>query len=209
MEQPEILHGQREEEDGEDSALGRASLKGEALSKSAAVPLYRARPKGEALPAFAESPCLTATSTELLARDGDGRPDGNEVERCWSLTAWLRSGELPRVLAQLLREGGGSGDAGTELGMVRSLAARLSKDPTAELSKLLLEKNLAGRLADALYPMLVRLRDGKTDGEVIELHSKFALEGGLEFKYDKLSAFFGGLEALIGPPEVQLSLIHI
>jgi hypothetical protein len=73
-----------------------------------------------------------------------------------------------------------------------------------ELAERLRAGGLVDRLAGALRLKLQELKDGPTVAEMREQHGKFLQEGGLEYLYADLSAFFGGLEAQIGPPEAHV-----
>ena len=112
----------------------------------------------------------------------------------WTTAGWLDSVGATGAIAQVLL----GAKCDDELQGMRKLADL----PPDELAERLRANGLVDQLAGALRPKLRELKDGPT---VAELHGKFLQEGGLqEYKYADLSAFFGGLEAQIGPPEAHV-----
>jgi hypothetical protein len=97
----------------------------------------------------------------------------------------------------------------------------LERLPTDELSATralasMSEEALAGRLrtsglvaalARGLRPALQQLLAHREAEAQMRLgHDKFQQQGAFELKFANLSTFYGGLEAQIGPPEVQVAL---
>jgi hypothetical protein len=116
----------------------------------------------------------------------------------WTTAAWLDSvGATGAIADVLLRRGA---DCDDELQGMRNLA-KLQPD---ELAERLRAGGLIDSLAGALRPKLLELKDGPTVAEMREQHGKFLQEGGLEYVYADLNAFFGGLEAQIGAPEAHV-----
>ena len=113
----------------------------------------------------------------------------------WTAAGWLASARVERTLAAALLDG----DATDELAAMRLLGASAS-----------LEEMLGARLAAAVGPLVAqlapRLRELATveAATTAEMQTKFSQEARGMLQYSSLSAFFGGLERLVGSPDPNI-----
>ena len=137
----------------------------------------------------------SATSNAPLVRISMRPEDGR---RGWNAVNWLGSvpGVVESLAASLLGPGAHASD---ELAAMRDFVRSSADDAVLRAA---LRARLAGGLDDVVEALLPRLRalasaDGAT-GE--ELHSKFAEAGAYELKHLGLTAFYAGLEGMVGSP---------
>eukprot|EP00325_Prymnesiales_sp_UTEX-LB-985_P002783 CAMPEP_0174705770 /NCGR_PEP_ID=MMETSP1094-20130205/8869_1 /TAXON_ID=156173 /ORGANISM="Chrysochromulina brevifilum, Strain UTEX LB 985" /LENGTH=1050 /DNA_ID=CAMNT_0015903971 /DNA_START=465 /DNA_END=3614 /DNA_ORIENTATION=+ len=125
---------------------------------------------------------IERVSRKLL---GEVAPDST-----WSVSGWLRSLQLAEIIAEALQEPLGSDPFEHILS--------LSKD---EMTQRLKAAQLGG-LAAIIWAEADKLRrQGAKSGPA--LSAKFASEGTFQMAFGSLSMFFGGLEALVGPPKMM------
>ena len=118
------------------------------------------------------------------------RMDGHvEPDSVWGVTGWLRSLDLPHVVATALQP---------PLGVEPfTFVQKLSR---SDLESRLANAQLAG-LTEHIWAAVQKLR-GQEASTAAALSAKFATEGEANFQMElgSLSTYFGGLEGLIGPP---------
>ena len=111
-------------------------------------------------------------------------------DSAWTCTKWLASLELHHLIAAALKP-----PENEQFDKVKSLTRE-------EIAKLLVAAKLEG-LIDAVTAGVEKLQ-GQGASTGLELNTKFATEAKFEMKYGSLDLFYGGLESLIGPPQVPL-----
>ena len=121
------------------------------------------------------------------------RMDGHiEPDSVWGVTGWLRSLDLPHVVATALQP------------PLRvepfTFVQKLSR---SDLDSRLAKAQLAG-LAEYVWTAVQALRDQQAS-TAAALSAKFATEGEANFQMElgSLSTYFGGLEGLIGGPKMH------
>ena len=118
------------------------------------------------------------------------RMDGNvEPDSAWGVAGWLRSLDLPHVVATALQP---------PLGVEPfTFVQKLSR---SDLDSHLAKAQLAG-LAEYVWAAVQALRDQQAS-TAVALSAKFATEGEANFQMElgSLSTYFGGLKGLIAPP---------
>ena len=127
----------------------------------------------------------TANPEELLDADAP------EAEGSWSATKWLNSLGISKTIVKALR----------------IPAARIV--PTFEFVKGMSDEDVHAKLAEAqldgmagvLLDGLASLRTLKVSGSAA-LNDKFQASGKFQMSYGSLSLFYGGLEQLLGPPQM-------
>jgi hypothetical protein len=126
-------------------------------------------------------------------------PPPSNASDVWTAAEWLISAGITADLVAALH--GSAVAPADELEATRKLASL----PQAELADRLHASGLISRLAQNLQPKLQALILSPTPTELRGQHSKFVAEGqAFYYKYEDLSAFFGGLEAKIGPPQARV-----
>ena len=121
--------------------------------------------------------------------------DDSAANDRWSLLAWARGAGVHRVIAAALQRatrGSGLGtDTQAALDFVRQLRDR------DQLSRLLRAADVTDGIVDLVWREVLALQAaGVATSD--EVQSKFA--GAIELSYGGLEQFFGGLEAVTGPP---------
>lgn len=152
----------------------------------------------------------TKTLAEItqVARDNaeetrrkEGEPHPGEG---WTAEAWLNQKKIAvQTLAEVLMEplDDLNGNSAAELAFSREFGKNGSREL---LVALLQQANLAEKLAAALWPKFMELAN-QGAASASELHQKFVDEaGGFELEYCGLKSFFGGLEAVVGSPDVKV-----
>ena len=144
---------------------------------------------------------VQALAANLLTRgEAAGEPPNASATTAteWTAAGWLASAHVERTLAAALLGGEASGD---ELAAMRGLGACDS-----------LEEELTARLVGAIGPLVAqlapRLRELATveAATTAEMQTKFSQEARGMLQYSSLSAFFGGLERLVGSPDPNIKV---
>jgi len=134
-----------------------------------------------------------SSSVGSLQEDGEG----------WTTAAWLSSLKTANIVASALLEPLSRTKRGgrRELAFARALVQCASRETVYQILK---GSQLIDELADELWCGLQQLaRASAATG--YELHEKFRQEAEVfTLDFGGLSTFFGGLDALVGPPSPQL-----
>ena len=132
------------------------------------------------------------------------------TEHAWSVAGWLSSIESIHgcLSAALLQRVEGSGPA-KGLAFLRALVAHPSckeeVNGIAAVAMLLRDGDVVEHLAEVLWPHLRDLATHRTVGEAHAQNGKFLQEAtARELSFGDLATFFGGLEALVGPPNANV-----
>mmetsp|Transcript_34214 Transcript_34214/g.89391 ORF Transcript_34214/g.89391 Transcript_34214/m.89391 type:complete len:1055 (+) Transcript_34214:149-3313(+) len=120
-------------------------------------------------------------------------PDQNPVDAEWTASAWLKTLDLATCISAALKppEGDGNGAAFT---YVKGL-------PREEVERMLNDANLGG-LTDVIFEGIEKLQHQAASTAFVLNNTKFKQEGRFEMAYGALALFYGGLESLIGPPQM-------
>lgn len=147
-----------------------------------------------------------ATADPLMGASEDAPVAANqaadeELSDDWTAVAWLRSSGVAEVVASALLER--KPVEQTELDFLRGLG---SASGVGGLRAALEQSGLLRVLEERLAPGLRLLAGSTTPLTSEELHGKFVDEGvGFELEYGGLKTFFGGLEAIVGAPDPNVS----
>ena len=121
----------------------------------------------------------------------------------WTAEAWLQQQSIGQTVSKILMDPLDelNGNSSAELAFSRAFGKSGSRDL---LVTLLQSANVVDALADALWPHFVTLSH-QGAASASELHQKFQDEaGGFELEYAGLKSFFGGLEAVVGSPNIKV-----
>jgi hypothetical protein len=151
---------------------------------------------------------LTAGSSRppsSRASSSGPRPSASVTPDSWSACNWVRSLRVDHVLEDaLLRPLGDECTPSDALAFVRRLG-RLDDSTSSALMREMLVK---GGVLDALADELCRGANALANAAAAsgaELHAKFLTDGSaFQYSFGSLEQYFGGLEALIGPPSPKL-----
>ena len=171
-------------------ALHRGSL--ETMLTDGLSAMVAARPQN---PVAFLTEYLTSISNPTVPPPAPAREKSTEIGS-WSAEKWLESAGVLGCLADSLVGDAASSD---ELAAVRALARSITDESVLRAS---LRASLAAGLDSVVNLLLPRLRELAVaeSASSEELHSKFADAGAYELKHLGLTAFFAGLEGMIGSP---------
>ena len=147
---------------------------------------------------FAKVASVERHDTARTTTESGPSADDDVTDDKWSILAWAKGAGVHRVIAAALQRGAHSkgatdDDSQAALAFVRGLSDR------AELQQLLCSPAVAEGIVDEVWMQVVALKGAMTSEEV---HEKFA--GAVELSFSGLNTFFGGTEAVVGPPKVPL-----
>jgi hypothetical protein len=117
---------------------------------------------------------------------------GDEPEGEWSASKWLSALGVAKVITKALKVP--SRDVMSPFDYVRKLKRK-------DLESLLQDAQLSG-LTEVLMAGVEQLSRQQVASSA-QLNDKFQASGKFEMSYGSLSLFYGGLESLLGPPQVS------
>ncbi|KAL1498967.1 hypothetical protein AB1Y20_013487 [Prymnesium parvum] len=120
-------------------------------------------------------------------------PDQNPVDAEWTAKTWLGALDLESVIETALKppEPDGSGAA---FNYIRGLSRN-------DVEAMLNQANLGG-LTHVIFEGIQKLQKQAASTAFVLNNTKFKSEGRFEMAYGALALFYGGLESLIGPPQM-------
>eukprot|EP00326_Haptolina_ericina_P037582 CAMPEP_0181244632 /NCGR_PEP_ID=MMETSP1096-20121128/42969_1 /TAXON_ID=156174 ORGANISM="Chrysochromulina ericina, Strain CCMP281" /NCGR_SAMPLE_ID=MMETSP1096 /ASSEMBLY_ACC=CAM_ASM_000453 /LENGTH=823 /DNA_ID=CAMNT_0023341205 /DNA_START=27 /DNA_END=2496 /DNA_ORIENTATION=- len=124
-------------------------------------------------------------------------PDTNPVDAEWTARVWLENLDIEEVIAAALKPPETSGVEGQPPDQFSYVKA-LTRD---EVERMLNEANLGG-LTDVVVNGIEDLGKQAASTAFVLNNTKFKQEGRFEMAYGALALFYGGLESLIGPPQM-------
>ena len=118
---------------------------------------------------------------------------GDEPEGTWAASKWIHSlHDIPKVIIRALR---------VPSATVQPAFDFMRKINDEEVSSRLEEAKLGG-ITNIMLTALMELKKQTVSGSA-QLNDKFQASGKFQMSYGSLSLFYGGLESLLGPPQMS------
>ena len=150
------------------------------------------RPRSGAAPVSKIAQEKAAKAAAAFKARGEYDADAEEPEGVWAPSKWLASLGLTKVITKALKV------PARETMEPFNYVRKLSYD---DVYRLLADANLAG-LTDCLCEGIEQMRQQKASSSA-QLNDKFQTSGKFQMSYGSLSLFYGGLESLLGPPQMH------
>jgi len=172
------------------SASGSTASAASASSSSMSVPSAKARPAANVPNRANAGPKKAGSKAEADSRDYEETGDAPEGE--WSAAKWLSALGISKIVTKALK---------VPHRDVQPAFEYIKKLKRSEVETLLNDANLGG-LADMLMAGIDALSKQKVSSSAA-LNDKFQASGKFQMSYGSLSLFYGGLESLLGPPQMH------